>query len=511
MIIKRLTLRLQSVFDWLDGLLDKLTSYRLILYTLYILLAYSLILSIKGDVAFTWYQLVRSVIWLVLVCKTSNIFYSRVFKIPRNTESDLITALILALILTPAATVNDAIALTAAGFAAMAAKYILTIGGRHIFNPAALGAFIAGVIFHNYASWWVGSNHLTPLVIIAGILILRKMKRFQMAGLFLVLFLVYTGVHTGIGSSSMSHQLWFGLTSTAVLFFATIMLTEPLTSPTGHNQTLLYASLVAVLYSVTKLKLSPEESLLAGNILTYAVAPSRRLSLSLVNRVKDADGIYSFVFKSSHRPNFLPGQYMEWTLPDTHSDKRGNRRYLTISSSPTEDELMFTLKIPPKPSSFKGSLGKMTPGNQMLAAQIAGHFTLPKDTSKPVVFIAGGVGITPYRSMIKYLLDKNQPRKMTLIYSANTPEELAFSSLFKQAEKVGLKTIHTITSPDIKNWAGETGPVNAPLVAKWVPDYKSPLFYISGPQAFVAGIRHELTNMGISHKQIITDFFPGYS
>ena len=177
MITKYLTIWTQDLLDWLDALLDRLTSYRLVLYSLYALLAYSLVLSIRGDFAFTWYQLVRSVIWLVIVCKIANIFYSRVLNIPRNVESDLITALILSLIMSPAATVNDAIALTAAGFAAMAAKYILTVGGRHIFNPAAIGAVTAGLLLHDYASWWVGTNHLFPVIVVAGVLILRKMKR----------------------------------------------------------------------------------------------------------------------------------------------------------------------------------------------------------------------------------------------------------------------------------------------------------------------------------------------
>lgn len=510
MITKRFALLTNYARDWLDSQLDKLTSYRLILYILYVFLSYSLVLSIQGNVGFLWYQLIGSVVGLVIVCRVSNILYSLYFNIPRNSESDLITALILALILNPATTINSACALIAAGFAAMAAKYVLTVGGRHIFNPAALGAFIAGAIFHNYASWWIGSNHLTPLVAIAGFLILQKTKRFKMVGLFIAIYLVYLTTSHGLGNPSLGHQVWFGLTSTAILFFATIMLTEPLTSPTNLNQTLLYASLVGILYGVTILKFSPEEALLAGNILAFALAPSRRFSLSLVNKVKDAEGIYSYIFKPDHQLKFRPGQYMEWTLASAHADNRGNRRYLTISSAPTENELMFTLKIPPKPSSFKTHLGELASGDRMSASQIAGHFTLPEDKSSPIIFIAGGVGITPFRSMIKYLLDSHQPRQMALFYSANKPEEFAFEDLFKQAAGVGLKTVYTVTSPEVNRWHGESGPIDSSLIAKHVPDYTNRLFYISGPQAFVANIRQNLLSAGLNHKQLITDYFPGY-
>lgn len=510
MIAKYFYLWTQNLLNWLDSQLDKLTSYRLLLYSLYSLLAYSLVLSIEGKVGFPWYQLVISSGGLVIVCRVSNIIYSRYFNIPRNSESDIITALILALILTPATGIYSAAALIAAGFAAMAAKYVLTLGGRHIFNPAALGAFVAGAIFHNYASWWVGNNHLVPLIAVTGILIIRKTRRFKMVTLFVAVNLIYIATSHGLSSPVLGHYLWFGLTGTALLFFATIMLTEPLTSPTSLNQTILYAGLVGALFSISVLRISPEQALLVGNILTFILAPGGRLPLSMINKVKDADGIYSFSFRSNHLLRFKPGQYMEWTLPSAKSDNRGNRRYLTISSSPSENNLMFTLKIPQKPSSFKTSLSAMKPGDHMLAAQVAGHFTLPEDMSQPIIFIAGGVGITPFRSMVKYMLDTNQSGHITLFYSANTPGELAFTDLFKQADSIGLKTVYTVTTPNLTGWHGENGPITGELLAKHVPDYKNCLVYVSGPQGFVASIRHDLTRSGLNQKQLVTDYFPGY-
>lgn len=512
MIFKYFSLQVQKILNLLDSQLDKLTSYRLILYSLYSILAYSLVLSIQGKLIFTWQQLIISTVGLIIVCRVSNIIYSYYFSVPHNKESDLITALILALILSPATGIYSAAALIAAGFAAMSAKYILTLGGRHIFNPAALGAFIAGAIFHNYASWWVGNSHLTPLIVVAGIIVLRKIKRFQMVGLFIAIDLVYIATSRGLSSPVLGHYLWFGLTGTALLFFATIMLTEPLTSPTEHDQTILYAGLVGGLYAITVFRISPEQALLAGNILTYALAPQRRLTLALVDKIKEAESIYSFVFKSDHQPKFQPGQYMEFTLPRTKSDSRGNRRYLTISSAPSETNLMFTLKIPTKPSSFKSSLLSMKLGDKILAAQTAGHFTLPSTNTRPMIFIAGGVGITPFRSVIKQLLatDKQPGQPMTLLYSANSPKELAFLGLFKQASVIGLKTVCTVTGPTPNNWQGETGPINEALVTKYVPDYKNCLVYVSGPQAFVAAVRQSLIEAGLNHKQLITDFFPGY-
>jgi Na+-transporting NADH:ubiquinone oxidoreductase subunit NqrB len=178
--MQRLNLFINRLFAPIDNQLDKLTSYKLVLYFLYTLIGWTVVASFFGEVSFKWYYVLLSTALLVIVCRISNQLISRRLNIPVNKESDLITALILALILSPAHTVNGFLILIIAGALAMLSKYILVISRWHIFNPAAFGAFAIGLLFHQYASWWVGASFITPVVFIGGLLVLRKMKRFIM-------------------------------------------------------------------------------------------------------------------------------------------------------------------------------------------------------------------------------------------------------------------------------------------------------------------------------------------
>jgi ferredoxin-NADP reductase len=279
------------------------------------------------------------------------------------------------------------------------------------------------------------------------------------------------------------------------------MLTEPQTSPTASSKIIPYAVLVGIFYSITRLKLSPEEALLVGNLFTFVIARNRRYELKFVGKVKEAQDIYSYAFSLPKRFSFEPGQYMEWTIAHNKTDSRGNRRYLTISSSPTEPGLMFTIKHPPQnPSAFKQKLSELKPGDKILASHLAGSFTLPKDSSKKIALLAGGVGITPFRSMVKSVTDSAQPRDVALLYSANSPDELAFQRLFAKAYPMGLKASY-ITD----------GYLDESKIKNLLPDYAQRRFYISGPYGFVNAVETTLLKLGVRSTEIITDYFPGYS
>lgn len=487
----------QKLISLLDRINDRFTSYRLVLYYLLALIIWAVIGSFYKQVPFNWHQILVSAGWLLLVCWLVNKALSRFLDIPANKESDLITALILALILSPPADAHGFIVNAVAGVAAIASKYIITLRKSHIFNPAAAGAFISGELLQQFPSWWVGTKFLTPVVVIGGILVLRKVKRFQMVGVFLAVFILY--LIFGGSSGGNVHFLWLEIISTQALFFAVIMLTEPLTSPAIARYFLPYAVLVALLYSITRLRLSPEEALLIGNLFTFIVAANRRYQVRFIRRLKEADGIYSYAFSIPPRFKFQPGQYLEWTLAHNRTDSRGNRRYLTISSSPTEPGLMFTVKHPPQASAFKRKLDKLKTGDTILASRLAGSFTLPKDPSKKLALLAGGVGITPFRSMVKYLIDKNETRDVALLYSANSPQELSFVKLFDKAAAVGLKTSYVTE-----------GRIDEVKIKKLLPDYADRHFYISGPYGFVNGVESALLKLGVGYDHIVTDYFPGY-
>jgi ferredoxin-NADP reductase len=277
------------------------------------------------------------------------------------------------------------------------------------------------------------------------------------------------------------------------------MLIEPLTSPSQARHYLPYGVLVGLLYSVTRLKLSPEEALLIGNLFACIIAPNKRYQMKFVRRIKEAEGIFSYIFALPKNFKFTAGQYMEWTVAHNKTDSRGNRRYFTISSAPTEPGVMFTVKMPPqKPSAFKQKLDKLKAGEIILASDLSGNFNLPKDASKKLAFLAGGVGITPFRSMAKYLIDSGQKRDIALLYSANSPGEFSFKNMFKLAAQTGFKTTYV------------TGQMDSQKISTLLPDYSQRTFYISGPYGFVKSMHQNLLHMGVSSSKIITDYFPGY-
>jgi ferredoxin-NADP reductase/Na+-translocating ferredoxin:NAD+ oxidoreductase RnfD subunit len=499
--MKNINLLLNRLLTPVDNFLDRFTSYKLVLYFLYVIFSWSIVLSLLGQLFFKWYDIVLSGAVLVATCYVVNTLISKRLNIPKNRESDLITALILTLILTPSHKPTDLLILAVAGAVAMVSKYVLIINKWHIFNPAAFGAFISGIAFNHYASWWVGTKYIIIVVFILGMLVLRKMKRFIMVITFELTTLAAIGFYTYLNSStaSIGHILWTTVISTAFLFFAYIMLTEPFTSPRHISNYIPYGMIVGFLYGYNKLGITPEEALLIGNVFTYIIEPNRRLPLKFVHKITEAAGIESFVFSGKNNFKYNAGQYMEWTLSEHHSDFRGNRRYLTISSSPTEPDLMFTVKMPAeKPSAFKTRVESFKKGDVILADGLAGEFSLPKSEKQKLAFLAGGVGITPFRSMVKYAVDFGHQRDIHLLYSAVSQDEFAFKDLFAEAEKFGVSTTYT------------TDKLDQNKIKQAIPDFAARTFYISGPYGFVHAMQNNLLTLGVESKQIKTDYFPGY-
>jgi len=172
------------------------------------------------------------------------------------------------------------------------------------------------------------------------------------------------------------------------------------------------------------------------------------------------------------------------------------------------------VKFYESPSTFKKYLAGCKEGNSILAGSIAGDFTLPRDTKKKLVFIAGGIGVTPFRSMVKYLLDKKEERDAVLFYSNKTEPEIAYKDIFDEAaaSRTGFRVVYTLTDKTTpSSWTGERGYVDAAMIEREVPDYKERAFYISGPHSMVAAFHDTLRGMGIPRRNIRTDYFPGYA
>src|SRR5947209_8310939 len=179
----------------------------------------------------------------------------------------------------------------------------------------------------------------------------------------------------------------------------------------------------------------------------------------------------NFVFKPSHRLAFDPGQYMELTLAHQKPDSRGNRRFFTIASSPTEESLHLGVRFYSESSSFKRALYRIDSRTTIIAGQVAGDFTLPPDAGQKLVFMAGGVGITPFRSMLKYLLDEQQRRDIVLFYANRTADEIAYKDILSEAQtKLGIRVLCTLTNTEAlpRNWRGLVGRINEDMIQKVV-------------------------------------------
>jgi ferredoxin-NADP reductase len=445
-----------------------------------------------------------------------NTIFGYVFEIPTNIESATITALILALILDPAQSVGAYQFLGWAAILAMASKYVLALNKKHLFNPAAIAVVITSFALGESASWWVGTASMLLFVLIGGLLIVRKLRMEDMLWFFCATALVLACILTLVQGKAITTELYQLLIQSPLFFFAFIMLTEPLTAPPTKSLRRIYAVLVGALFlpqiHIGQIYTTPELALVIGNVFSYLVSPKLKVLLKLSKKIKMAPGIVDFVFKPSQQLAFAPGQYMEFTLAHPHPDVRGNRRYFTLASSPTERDLHLGVRFYEQGSSFKDAMYRMDGRTKIVGAQIAGDFTLPKDPTQKLVFIAGGIGITPFRSMLKYLLDSQQGRDIVLFYVNKTVDEIVYQDVLSAAQKwLGLRTFYTLTDTNAipRNWPGLVGRISEQTILATVPDYQERTYYLSGPPEMVRAYEQVLKNMHVRNDQIKKDFFPG--
>lgn len=501
----------------IDRYLDGITMYKVVLYSLLGFALVAILLGFFEFLPFKGYQFLLSLVLLISVCYGANALFAKLYNIPSNYESSLITALILFLIFSPIASVSELPAYIFGGVLAMVSKYVLARHRKHMFNPAALSAVLLGLLGSPIVIWWVGSLVMLPVVVFGGFLIVRKIRRFTLLFSFIfsaVLTIVGWGISQGYALSDIIPQL---LVSWPLVFFGTVMLTEPLTTPPTNRLRIYYGVLVGILFGsqfhIGILYATPEFALLIGNVYAYTVSSREKLLLHLSEKKMIARDMYAFLFVPKGNFNFVAGQYMEWTLPHSDVDIRGNRRYFTIASSPSEDMIQLGIKVSTQGSSFKKALLAITQRVPLFAGQLAGDFTLPKDTRQKLVFLSGGIGVTPFRSMIKYCVDTNEKQDIIHFFSNKTADEVVYEDVFAQAEKnVGIKTVYTLTDTEhiSKEWKGEKGRVDALMIQKYVPDYKERMYYISGPHPMVTAYQQLLKTFGISPTRIIVDYFPGF-
>lgn len=367
------------------------------------------------------------------------------------------------------------------------------------------------------ASWWIATPVMLPAVFIVGLLIIRKLRKFSLFFTFstvVIIEMIFFGFSYNLSPQKVLTQL---LLTWPFIFFASIMLTEPLTMPPTRKLQMLYGTLVGFLFAfqlpLGPIFFTPELSLIVGNIFSYLVGSKQRVMLVLERVDKLSSTIYNYRFRSSEKLQFKAGQYAEWTLPHKNPDSRGNRRYFTIASSPTEKDIMLGVRISDDGSSFKKALLNLRVHDKISLGSLAGDFTLPEDSNKKLVFLAGGIGITPFRSILKYLTDKSEKRDIVLFHSCSRGNDFVYDDVIKNAEKKMDLQTHCILNDENdapKDFKGEFGYLTAHLLKTLVTDYKERMFYISGSSVMVDASKKTLKEAGVKKSNIRTDYFSGY-
>ena len=532
-----------TLFKPVDNFLNYFTMYKVILGGLSLIAGLSLILALFGLLPFTFAPAIISLLTFILGNFGLNFVLGKLLDAPINLESAAITGLILYLIFSPPTTAQGFLMTLTAIIVAMTSKYVFAIHKKHLFNPAAIAALIVMVIGFEGVSWWVATPVLFPALAIVALLVVRKIRRFSLFGAFALAALASILYHNlasiSSGITTLPELFAQVLLSWPLLFFGSIMLTEPYTMPPTKRLQLVFGVLVGLLFGarfhIGPFFATPEFALIVGNIFAYIVSPKQKLFLTVKAKRKLSESIYEFAFT---RPasqlgippfSFKAGQYLEWTIPMETAgllpDSRGNRRFFTIASSPTEKEILLGVKIPEEnPSYFKKALVNLKKDDCVVGGQLAGDFTLQlskKSNQSELVFIAGGIGVTPFRSMTKYLIDMAESKqlpadilpKVTLLYCGSTPDDLVYQDVFTEAsKKIKFNPVYVLTRPESKpkNWQGETGRLTPEIITKHIAKPTQATFYLSGPNAMVHAYKKLLVDMQVPTTNIKEDYFPGF-
>src|SRR5215510_7163673 len=247
---------------------------------------------------------------------------------------------------------------------------------------------------------------------------------------------------------------------------------------------------------------------MAAEEIATSAYPSRP-----VHTVAVPEGTMALHFETPAGFYFKPGQSADLTLPNpSETDAEGNVRTFSIASAPFEDQLMFATRM--RDTAFKRSLKKMPLGTVVKMDSAMGSFTLHKNSAKPAVFLAGGIGVTPFSSIIRQADHDRAPHRLYLFYSNRRPEEAPFVEVLENLEKTNpqVRFIPTMTEMrrSKKTWNGETGRIDQEMLSKYLNELRGPIYYVAGPPALVGGMRKMLVASGVDEDDIRSAEFAGY-
>lgn len=494
---------MHTIIRKIDRLSQGITMYKGISYGLLAIMAFAEVLVVLNQLPFEPLALPLVLAVTGLGCYIANVVFARLRGAAVNSESWLITALILTCIVVPTTDYAQLLWALLAAVLAMACKYFITWRHSHIFNPAAFGTVVLSTTGVLPAIWWVATPVLLWVTVPVAIITLYKHRKFSMFAVFLLAAIATMLLVNSLGiKAPVSTVVIDALASWPILFLGSVMLTEPITLPKARFDQLMYGLIVGVLFGsqldLGPLYISPLLALLIGNVYAALVSPPYGAQLTLIGKQYLTKDLVELEFAKPVGLQYRAGQYGDITFRHARTDIRGNRRTFSFASARHEDTLRFAMRTVEKGSSFKRALtNDLSVGATVRLANGGGNFTLPSQPAK-LLLIAGGIGITPLRSFVASLLEAGLQQDIELLYMARGSQHFAYRDLLQQAAAIGITTHYKI------------GRISAEDIMTLVPDAAERLIYISGPTVMVKDYRHALAKQGIAHSRILTDQFNGY-
>ncbi len=502
---------MNRVRGWVDGVLGRITPTVLVLIALAILAVYGIVLSGLGREPFDPLEGLIALVITLAATIFGTYVAAAIARARAKLDSTLVTALILFLLFTPSLDPRDLTGLSLAGVVAGVSKYLLAWRGRHLFNPAALGATVAWISTLAAPGWWVGSGAMLWPVLVLAIVVLYRTST-------LLTGLVYVVVAVGGTWASFPSEFWASspdlalslpFTSLPFLFLAGFMLSEPLTLPPRRWQRLLVAVVVALCSTVVPLGLSTflsinvlptEVAVLVGNLVAWFFGARRAIRFDVVGVREVGTAVAELELLPRSPFRYSPGQALELAVPH-RADLRGQLRVLSIVSAPGDGSVRVAFGVPgSRRSSAKRALLALQPGAPARATRVLGDFTLPRNPSVPVVLVAGGIGVTPFLSMLRAnaaaAATGGQARDLVLVYRSSAAEPAYAAELRALAESgAGRLVPFYDRRPD------------AAAIAEAIPDLAARIAYVSGPPRMVAALTAMLRRAGV--RRVRRDVFSG--
>ena len=235
--------------------------------------------------------------------------------------------------------------------------------------------------------------------------------------------------------------------------------------------------------------------------------------IRLKKKEEVAEGTMAFHFEKPADFKYKPGQHVDIKLiSPSETDSEGNSRIFSLVSAPYEEDIVVATRM--RPTAFKRVFGAAPLGTEVEFEGPFGSMVLHNDSEKPAVFLAGGIGITPFMSMVRHATNEKLPHKIYLFYSNRRPEDTAFLSELQGTQKKNPNFILIATMTDMeksaKPWDGERGYIDGAMLKKFISDLTKPIYYLAGPPLMVQAMREMIVKAGVDEDNIRSEEFAGY-